>query len=216
MIESGQDRLPGEAYYRLLCMSYLPIELDRVLYLDCDIIINGSLEELYNTDLTDCMFAAAFDFLEVMKDVSDDIKKLKPSVGQFMPQARKYVNSGVLLINLARMRKVLTTEKIVVMIDEIKSILVNRDQDFINFVFGNQIRYVDYKLYNYMPLYWHWDELKTGHPVIFHFAGGIRPWKDNYFELLEPYLEAYRGKTRLFAKQVKELYDHYKTMSLIE
>jgi len=214
MDESNQGRLPEETYYRLLCMSYLPVELDRVLYLDCDIIINGSLEELYNTDLTNYLFAAAYDFIEAMSDVSEDIKKLKNNVVQYMTPGCKYVNAGVLLINLAKLREVLTTEKIVSMIDEIKGILVHRDQDFLNFVFGEQICYVDYKLYNYFPLYWHWDEVKTGQPVIFHFAGRIRPWKDGYFEMLEPYIEAYRGKTRLFVKQAKELYEHYKAMSL--
>jgi len=216
MIESKQGRLPGETYYRLLCMSYLPKDLDRVLYLDCDIIINGSLEEFYNTDLTDYLFAAAFDFIEVMSDASDSIKELRASVMQYVPQGCKYVNAGVLLINISMLRDVLTTEKIITMIDEISNILLNRDQDFLNFVFGSQIRYVDYKLYNYMPLYWHWDELKPGQPVIFHFAGGIRPWKDDYFKLLEPYVEAYQGKTRRFTKQVKKLYDHYEALSLKE
>jgi lipopolysaccharide biosynthesis glycosyltransferase len=59
-------RLPKETYYRLLCLDYLPIRLKRVLYLDCDVLINGSLKELYKTDLTGYLFAAADDTLEAM------------------------------------------------------------------------------------------------------------------------------------------------------
>ena len=41
------------AYYRILASELLPETVDRVLYLDCDIIINGSIKELYFEDFED-------------------------------------------------------------------------------------------------------------------------------------------------------------------
>ena len=52
--------IPGlsiETYYRLLAAEILPPDIDRILYLDADIIVDGSLEEFYNIDF--CGNAAA-------------------------------------------------------------------------------------------------------------------------------------------------------------
>lgn len=50
------DRLPIntqwsiETYYRLMLMDILPESVNRLMYLDVDLIINGSIEELYHVD----------------------------------------------------------------------------------------------------------------------------------------------------------------------
>ena len=38
-------------YYRLMLPEVLPVTLDKILYLDCDIIVNGRIESLWNIDL---------------------------------------------------------------------------------------------------------------------------------------------------------------------
>ena len=53
------DRYPQEMYYRLLAAQLLPDTLDRVLYLDPDILVINSLQPLWNTPLGDDLFAAA-------------------------------------------------------------------------------------------------------------------------------------------------------------
>ena len=47
------SRYPKEIYYRIFAAKYLPKGLDRVLYLDPDIIVNGSLKKLYSLDMGD-------------------------------------------------------------------------------------------------------------------------------------------------------------------
>ena len=47
------DRYPREMYYRIFAAEYLPRRIDRVLYLDPDIIVNGSVRELYDTPMGD-------------------------------------------------------------------------------------------------------------------------------------------------------------------
>ena len=49
-----------EMYYRLLAFKYLPIDLDRILYLDPDILVINPIHTLYNTDLSGWMYAAAY------------------------------------------------------------------------------------------------------------------------------------------------------------
>ncbi|MBR3992941.1 MAG: hypothetical protein IKI92_03650 [Anaerotignum sp.] len=58
------DRYPVEMYYRIFAAQYLPEELDRVLYLDPDLVVIGSLENLYSMEMDDAFFAAASHVME--------------------------------------------------------------------------------------------------------------------------------------------------------
>jgi len=207
-----KTRLPKETYYRLLCMDYLPDSLDRVLYLDCDIIVNGSLKALYNVDLTGYMFAAADDYVEVIGKSSEPTKQQRAVIDQYIPKDCKYVNAGVLLMNLELFRKAVTTDEIIAMIEEFGDLLVWHDQDFINYVFYEHILHIDFRLYNYFPIYCYWGEATPEKPTIIHFAGFFKPWKDDYFNRCEPFVEAYQNTTRRFVEQAKELYEKYAAM----
>ena len=81
------------AYYRLKLPSIL-VELDKVLYLDCDVIVNTSLKDLYDTDITD-YYAAG-------------VKDIAMTSSGYVPKLENnniYFNTGVLLLNLDKMRK---------------------------------------------------------------------------------------------------------------
>lgn len=84
------------ASYRLLLPELL-VEYDKVLYIDCDMIIRNNLAELYrNTDLKSNylagVFEATLDFQEA------HLKEIGCQPGE-------YINSGFLIMNLALMRK---------------------------------------------------------------------------------------------------------------
>ena len=53
------DRHPREMYFRRSAAKYLPESLDRILYLDPDIVVLGSVKELYETRLDGYYYAAA-------------------------------------------------------------------------------------------------------------------------------------------------------------
>ena len=78
------------AFYRLYLHTLT--DLEKVIYLDCDVICNLDIAELYNIDLTGRMCAAVAD-----KGIPKHIEKMQFELG-------KYVNSGVLLLNLAWLR----------------------------------------------------------------------------------------------------------------
>lgn len=55
------DYVSIAAYYRLIAADILPKNLDRILYLDCDMIINGNIKELYDHDINEYAFGAVID-----------------------------------------------------------------------------------------------------------------------------------------------------------
>lgn len=78
---------------RLFEASSLPL-LDKVLHIDCDTIVEGSLQSLWETDLEQKVLAAAPDC------VSD---AYKTNIG--MRPTDLYIQAGVLLLNLKRIRE---------------------------------------------------------------------------------------------------------------
>lgn len=90
------SRYPQEIYFRIFAAKYLPHDIDRILYLDPDIIVNGKINELYNMEMGDNFFAAA-----------SHIGGLLQKVNEFRLDAQRnspYINSGVMLMNLRELR----------------------------------------------------------------------------------------------------------------
>jgi lipopolysaccharide biosynthesis glycosyltransferase len=82
------------AYARLLMGELLPPEIDRVIYLDCDLIIRGDLSDLWNVNLEGKTVVA-------VREVTDYIWHSKLG----LPPGAPYFNNGVMLIDLDRWRK---------------------------------------------------------------------------------------------------------------
>ena len=87
-------RYPTEMYYRIFAAKYLPEALERVLYLDPDVVVNGPVRPLYETPMGDCLFAAASHVRELFRRVNE----LRLDMDERSP----YINSGVMLMNLLR------------------------------------------------------------------------------------------------------------------
>eukprot|EP01037_Dinobryon_pediforme_P005223 gene5223-5275_t len=88
-----RSALPASAYLRLLVTDIVPPELDRVLYLDCDLLIRADLAPLWDTDLGDFCIGVAHDELGGTRHALDLADRLH------------YFNSGVMLIDLKRWRE---------------------------------------------------------------------------------------------------------------
>lgn len=114
------------SYGRLFVGSMLPAGLDRVIYLDCDMIVCSSLEKLWDTDMRESILAA------VQDDVTDDIKaavNLKPD--------EQYFNAGMLLINLKKWRQECVEGKCLEFINSKGGRVIHHDQGVLNGVFRN-------------------------------------------------------------------------------
>lgn len=161
-------------YYRLKLSELLNKDVEKVIYLDCDMVVNSSLSELFNTDLGN----------NYMAGVIDIRVKYKPKW-----KNKIYVNAGMLLMDLDKIRKDNIENKFLNYtkehFDEIKA----GDQDIINFTLDGKIKIVD-DLWNVQVSSFLSRSNFTKHPKIIHFVAKKKPWifgssgyfKEKYFK----------------------------------
>ena len=169
-----------EMYYRLLAYKFMPPEVDKLLYLDPDILIINSIRKLYDTDLKDHLFAAAYHDRVSVKQINK--LRLKPY------EIEAYYNSGVLLFNLKYQRETVNEKDIFDFVK--KNALILPDQDILNALYSKNIKPVDEILYNYDPRYYNYYRFVSNgrydmdyiiyNTSIIHFCGKQKPWKKRY------------------------------------
>jgi len=180
------SRYPQEIYYRIFAAKYLPQELDRVLYLDPDLIVNGSVSELYHLPMDDYYFAAASHIGTLLHKANE----LRLGMDEDSP----YINSGVMLMNLKRLREEQNYQEVFDFIEKRKNFLTLPDQDIISALYGSKILSLDPFRYNMTErLYIQHAPFEKSlnldwirkHSVIIHYCGRNKPWKSRYFGELD-------------------------------
>lgn len=171
-----------EMYFRLLAYKFLPRNIERILYLDPDILVINSIKKLYNTNMDEYLYAAAYHDVIPIKEINKI--RLNPY------QIDRYYNSGVLLMNLELQRQNIDEESIFKFIEKNRHKLIMPDQDIINAMYSKKIKSLDEKLYNYDVRYYRlykmrsnkvWDmDYVIRNTVILHFCGKKKPWKKDY------------------------------------
>lgn len=111
-----------DIWTRLWVEEFFADDVDRVLYLDADIVIVGSIAPLWHTDLGDNLVGAV------------DIPGAQVGVLRLGLKAEEgYFNSGVLLINLKQWRKVRALDALIGYVNEHPERMVyTPDQDALN------------------------------------------------------------------------------------
>lgn len=127
-------RWPLSAFTRLYSGQLLPSGIKKVLYLDCDTIIAGSVAELEEFDMSDYVVCGVKDCIG---------SSYKKNIG-LKPDAQ-YVNAGVLLFNLERLRKVDIKQTIDRYMAKYERLINYADQDILNGVFKGKIGTLDPK-----------------------------------------------------------------------
>ena len=167
------------AYNRLFVSSILPENIDKVLYMDCDVIVRHSLASLWRTDISNVAVACVTDNDE------GDVKKFNRLR---YPQCLGYFNSGVLLINLDYWRKNDIQSQFLSFIMDYPERLLLHDQDVLNYVLrekkiGLPLTYnvQDGFLLSLINCVYYdrEEELDEAlrNPVIIHFSSSNKPWK---------------------------------------
>lgn len=185
--------IKGEAYIRLFAASILPLCVEKVLYLDVDLIVIDDLSDLWDTDLGNYALAAAPDPFGTSR---------RGPLG--IPTDACYVNSGVLLLNLAKWRSDNLSARLANYIEREGSNLLFHDQDAINAVLHTMIKPLSYR-WNYQakmlrPLHFtpadHAAIREAGKsPAIIHYTSARKPW------------------LFVMAMPAKGLYHHYLSMT---
>ncbi|GLQ09265.1 general stress protein A [Devosia yakushimensis] len=160
-------RLHNIVYARLFIQHLLPADAERVIYLDCDVIVRTPIEHLAEMDMAGRTIAAVQQPERFKQAGGRDLREFKA-----ISMARPYFNAGVMLIDLARYRQV---DIVGVLLDRVPADQIGRlyyDQDIINIVFADDIFELDSR--------WNLQNPETSHeafnPLIVHYSGSIKPW----------------------------------------
>ncbi|MBE5847438.1 MAG: glycosyltransferase family 8 protein [Lachnospiraceae bacterium] len=132
-----------ETYFRFKMIECLPENLDRILYLDVDLIIQGSVKELYDTDLGDNYFAACNCMMQ---------PKLVPSKQKLFNRYDdlRYFNAGVMIWNLRRLRGNVCFEDFIRGGEKLNFDLPSVDQEILNYLYFDKTLYLNPYRYNYL------------------------------------------------------------------
>lgn len=193
-------------YFKLMALKNLNLNNKRVLQLDGDTIITGSLEELCDIPLNNVICAATYDCT---------LNKYKKLID--IPKNEKYYNCGVLLINQKIWQKEKCEEKIIHHLKKIRSAYYTVDQDIINVLFRKKIKYLDLKynfnsgfyifgikeslkMYGLKPPYYNSvKEIEKAYknPIIYHCMGAMtgRPWEQDSIHPQNKLFDEYLSKS---------------------
>lgn len=171
--------IPPLMWYRIYLPDLLP-ELDRVLYLDCDMLVVGDLTPLWRTGLDGHYLAAVSNVLE--RDARDWPRELG------LERAGDYFNSGLLLLNLAALRRDGMPARLAAFGRESGRRLRWPDQDALNALLARR-RLPLHPRWNCQNSLFYYPEARrtfgadaiaeaVSDPAILHFEGGgiVKPW----------------------------------------
>ena len=203
------ERLPEESFYRVLAFHYLPETVDKCLYLDPDIYIMKNLSPLYELDLEGYYAAAAGHLHGFLNFCNKKRLGLKQD---------RYINSGVMLMNITEIRKDFTVPKILVALEKYIQRLLFGDQDLLNLLFDKKILYIDETIYNLdeksLRAHRKTMDLQTvkEKTAIIHYNGKYKPWLTGYKGCLATFYpnvektgEATRGTLKNQAKAFRNI-----------
>lgn len=178
------DRYPTEMYYRLFAARYLPQQLERILYLDPDLVVLHSLRSLYQIDFDGKLFAAAS---HIESRTFRELNRRRLHLSEHA----KYLNSGVMMMNLALLRKE-SPQTIIDYIQSHKATLLLPDQDVLNALYADRTVPLDPLVYNLGEKYLRLKNLHLlpaekltldwvrSNTAIVHYYGRNKPWKEHY------------------------------------
>ena len=160
------------ATYAKYLISDLKPEIDRCLYLDCDIVVQKPLIELYDTEFED-------NYAVAVKD------SFYPSDFAQKYGIKNYFNAGVLLINAEKWRKDNISQKLFGATLKLGNIgdLEHEDQDVLNYVLNKKVKFVSTE-WNCQCFSFSFNTAKTKQeffdlvfsPAIIHYTGQAKPW----------------------------------------
>ena len=169
-------------YFRLFIPVMFP-EYDKGIYLDSDIVVPGDISELYRTELAENLLAAAAD--HSVAGVPQLAKYIESGVGV---ERHHYINSGVLLMNLKRLREVQLERRFLKLMNTYHFDCVAPDQDYLNAMCSGKIVYLP-ACWDAMPTEGT-DPMKA--PKLVHYNLFAKPWCYDHVQY-EAYFWQYAG-----------------------
>ena len=122
-----------ETYFRLKLPTVLD-KVEKVIYLDSDVIVLGDIEKLWCQKLEENFILAVEEPSQLNKESLESLESL--GMKEFSP----YFNAGVLIMNLSKMRSSGFNQKIAAFVEKRHDVLKGQPQDILNSFFEEQWR----------------------------------------------------------------------------
>ena len=190
------EHLQIETYFRLAIPKIVSEEINKVIYLDSDMIIRNDISNLWNTDVENCIVGA------VINPLNDGNTYLYKGLG--LNNSSDYFNAGVLLINLKEWRRREFNKEINNFIEKNQGSIIYADQDALNGAINGSWKRIDERwnmTNNLLDIdlefqYQLSRTLKeiTENPYIVHFTGRSKPW---HLFCWHPFKEEYKKYAKL-------------------
>ena len=153
-------------YFRLFIADLFP-EYDKGVYIDSDVVVPGDISELYNYQLGDNFIGASTD--NSIQGIPELTHYVEEAVGV---KRLEYINSGVLVMNLKKMRETEFSKKFLTLLSTYHFDSVAPDQDYLNAMCNGKILYLNEE-WDAMPAEGK-EELKN--PKLIHYNLFQKPW----------------------------------------
>ncbi len=163
------DYISLETYYRYLIADLIPT-VDKILYLDGDLIVNRDITSFYDTELGDSYFAGVSDLWAEKTGHTSELG------------LKKYINAGVLLMNLAKFRADNLSQQLMDKTSLLWDKIKYQDQDILNIVCQDKILLVD-DVYNFTIEHIKSNKAQIKNACVIHYTGQKKPWGDKKVRL---------------------------------
>lgn len=184
------DHITQTAYYRISLPDLLEDKhYEKVLYIDCDVLVLDDVAKLYDTDIGDKVIGAVIDPGQALV-----LERLGVDTDDY------YFNSGLMLIDLDNWKKAGITEKTLTFLQEEEDKIIYHDQDALNATLYEKWFQLHPKWNLQTSLLFERHQPPTTeykklykeaiqHPSIVHFTGHDKPWNsDEYHPYTQEYL----------------------------
>lgn len=215
-LTTNNAHISVETYYRFIIQEALPF-YSKLLYLDCDLVVDDDVSSLFDTDLGHNAIAAVPDI--------DFIGNLNMKNGERVEYVRKqlhmhdaygYFQAGVLVMNLDRMREIHTVREWLEIAS--KPGYIYNDQDILNVECEGQVTYLGYSwnvmhncagrvsgVFDFAPadVYKAYMDSRKA-PKIVHYAGFDKPWKNPWCDFA-PLYWSYAQETPFISQMIASM-----------
>jgi lipopolysaccharide biosynthesis glycosyltransferase len=164
------------AYYRILMPFALPLTVTKAIYLDCDIVVQVDISDLWETAIDDYWVAGVLD-MNILK-ISAELEEI---ISDKSCRGGGYFNSGVILANIKKWREFNVAQKAIDFLRKYNEKITWHDQDVLNVICAG----------HWLSLAPNWNQqtpwLKNlpkeaifqgmmSKPSVIHFSSEQKPW----------------------------------------
>lgn len=154
-------------YTRLFLTDIVPKDIERLIFIDSDMMVRAPIEQLYELDLEGFPIAAASDPYRTGFQTGRDLKPKR-----YYSTRDLFFNAGLLVIDTRKVAQIDIVGRVLELLTPEEVAGLYYDQDILNIVFRNNWRVLDkmWNMQNPLPAHEILD------PFVVHYTGIHKPW----------------------------------------